>query len=39
MRTKLSFEDFAKRVDFVTTRADAYEILTRWGKVAALEGP
>lgn len=37
MRVTLSIEDFAERADFVTTRASAHEILTRWSKVAVLE--
>jgi hypothetical protein len=37
MLVTLPFSEFERRVDFVTTRADAHEILTRWSKLATVE--
>ncbi|QDU65316.1 hypothetical protein Pla86_03810 [Planctomycetes bacterium Pla86] len=36
-RVSLTFKEFKSRVDFVTTRADAHEILTRWWRLIELE--
>ncbi len=34
MRIRIPFDDFLARVDFVTTREGAHEVLTRWSRAA-----